>query len=447
MDATRLYARRTVVIRLLIAAASVLALASPASAADPRQDEQWGLSMVRAPAAWSTSTGVGAVVAVIDSGVKGDHRDLSGRLAPGYDFVGKDPVEPGDEDEDPADGNGHGTHVTGIVAANRDNGEGIAGVAPGSTVLPIRVLDDEGAGYADDTIKAIDLAIERRVHVINLSLGDFVPLQSTIFPDSAYEAALKRAVDAGIVVVLAAGNNGFVKCENPAVEGIVCVGAVSRDGTRSAFSSFGTDVDLMAPGGSGAGGASADVLSTWNDGGYESVAGTSQAAPHVSAVAALLVSLGVSGKAAADRIVATAADAGPPGTDSQYGAGIVNAAAAVEGLGAPPPPADPGDPPPAAVGRFSAARSVKAGTLRKRGLRVTCRAVRPGRCKATLHHRGRRIGRGGADVPASIGTAVVVRLNRSARKRFRKLRKATRVRLTVTLPGEAARTRKVRVRP
>ena len=226
--------------RALIAGLLALAAVPPAFAADPRRDEQWGLEMVKAEGAWSTSTGVGAVVAVIDTGVQRDHPDLDNRLLTGFDFVGDDPIEPGDEDTDPNDGNGHGTHVTGIVAANRDNDEGIAGVAPGARVLPLRVLDDDGSGYADDTIKAIDRAIDEHVHVINLSLGDFLPLQSTLFNDPDYKAVLERAVGAGIVVVIAAGNNSLPKCENPNVEGIVCVGAVDNTRTRSAFSSFGS---------------------------------------------------------------------------------------------------------------------------------------------------------------------------------------------------------------
>src|SRR5688500_11316677 len=204
-----LYPRRIVLSRALLAVVAALVAASPAVAADPRRGEQWGLEMVKAQEAWPTSTGVGAVVAVIDTGVRRDHPDLGGRLLDGFDFVGDDPIETGDEDSDPEDGNGHGTHVTGIAVANRDNDEGITGVAPGARVLPLRVLDDNGEGFADDTIKAIDYAIKSHVHVINLSLGDFVPLQSTLFPDAEYEAALQRAVDAGIVVVLAAGNNSF----------------------------------------------------------------------------------------------------------------------------------------------------------------------------------------------------------------------------------------------
>jgi subtilisin family serine protease len=425
--------------RALIAGVLVLVTASPAFAADPLRDQQWGLKMIHAPAAWSTSTGTGAVVAVIDTGVQRDHPDLGGRLLNGFDFVGESADTP-DTDSDPSDGNGHGTHVTGIIAADRDNGEGITGVAPSVKVLPLRVLDDSGSGYADDTIKAIDYAIDQDVQVINLSLGDFVPLQSTIFPDQAYEDALQRAVDAGIVVVLAAGNNSFVKCENPDVEEVLCVGAVQRSGKRSSFSSFGTNVDLMAPGGDGIGGTSEDVLSTWNDGGYYSISGTSQAAPHVAGVAALLASLGVTGQAAVDRIVATAADAGSPGPDNMYGAGIVDAAAAVKGLGA--PSGGPGAP----TGSFSTKRRVSRGGVRRHGFRVKCKAARPGVCKVVVKRRGHRIARGKDDVPATVSTRVRAALNKRGKRALKHMHKRLRVRVVVTLPGEAAQTRRVTVK-
>ena len=424
---------------IAIAVVSLALLAGPAPAADPLRDEQWGLEMVKAPAAWPTSTGVGAVVAVIDTGVQRNHPDLGGRLVTGYDFVGDDPIESGDEDDDPTDGNGHGTHVSGIVAATRDNGEGIAGVAPGARVLPLRVLDDDGAGYADDTIKAIDMAVDRDVHVINLSLGDFLPLQSTLFNDPEYAEVLERAVGAGIVVVIAAGNNGLPKCENPNVEGILCVGSVDSRGQRSVFSSFGSNVDLMAPGGSGAGGSSEDVLSTWVNSRYESVSGTSQSAPHVAGVAALLASLGVRGAEATGRIVATAA---ATGSSFQYGAGIVDAQAAVAGLGGPGSAPDPDDP----AGRWSTKSPVKRRAVRRRGFRVVCESVRPGVCRVVVRHRGRRIARGRVDVPAGLATRATATLNRRGRRILKRMGRRIRVRVVVTLPGERAGGRRVVVR-
>src|SRR5215208_283241 len=422
---------RIVLSRALIGAILSLVVAAPAFAADPLRDEQWGLEMVHAQEAWPTSTGVGAVVAVIDTGVQRDHPDLGGGLVSGFVYVGDDPIEGGDEDGDPTDGNGHGTHVTGIIAANRDNGVGITGVAPGARVMPIRVLDDNGEGYADDTIKGIEYAIDHDVDVINLSLGDFIPFQSTLFDDPGYRSALEHAVNEGIVVAIAAGNTMLPKCENPEVDGIICVGAVDVAATKAAYSSFGSNVDLMAPGGSCLGGSSEDVLSTVIGSDYDSYCGTSQAAPHVAGVAALLVSLGVRGQQASDRIIDTAS-----GSCLMCGAGIVDAGAAVEGLGAPA----------AKAGSFSTKRRVKRRAVRRHGFRAICDAAQPGTCKVVVRRRGRKIARGRDDVPADVPTRVTAELNRRGKRALKQMGKRLRVRVWVTLPGETAHSRRAVVR-
>jgi subtilisin family serine protease len=427
--------------RSLIAGVIALAVASPAYAVDDRQGEQWGLEMVHAPQAWPTSTGVGAVVAVIDTGVQRNHPDLGkARLTSGFDFVGPDPIDTGDEDDNPNDGNGHGTHVTGIIVGDRD-GDGITGVAPGARVMPLRVLDDNGEGFTDDTVKAIDYAIDHGAHVINLSLGDFLPLQSKLLGDPAYKSALERAVDAGVVVVIAAGNNGLPYCENPDVPEMVCVGGVDNHPARAmAYSSYGSNVDLMAPGGSCGGDSSVDILSSVIHSGYDTFCGTSQAAPHVAGVAALLVSLGVTGQAAADRIVATAADS-CGGLPDQCGAGVVDAAAAVDGLGS--PDGGPGEP---KKGSFSTKRRVKRRAVRRHGFRVFCEAAQPGDCQVKARRHGRKVARGGDEVPADIRTRVSAELNRRGKRALKHMGKRLRVRVWVTLPGEEAQSRRVVIR-
>ena len=307
----------------------LLVAAAPTAAADPRRGAQWNLDLIEADGARSVSTGAGATVAVIDSGVQADHPDLAGRIGPSYDVVQRDAT--------PQDGDGHGTHVMGIVGAATGNGVGVESVAPGATLMAVRVLGDDGGGSIDDVARGIDWAREHGADVINLSLGSDVPLLGAGGGDS-FDAAIRRALAAGIVVVAAAGNNGVPVCEQPAArDGLLCVGAVDKRRARSFFSSFGSGLGLVAPGGSGATAAGMevgeDVLSTYAGSGYRELAGTSQAAPHVAGVAALLVSRGVRGQAAVRRLLATATDLGSPGVDSQYGAGLVNARAAVAGLG------------------------------------------------------------------------------------------------------------------
>ncbi|MBA2505594.1 MAG: S8 family serine peptidase, partial [Thermoleophilaceae bacterium] len=250
---------------------------------------------------------------MVDTGFTPGHPDLAGRMSGGFDFV--------DNDADPADGHGHGTHVSGIVVANENNGIGVGSVAPEAKLLAVRVLGNDGSGSNADVQAGIDYAVKSGADVINLSLGpDLPPILGGSDP------AIDRALDAGVVVVAAAGNNGFPLCENRSGEGrLLCVGAVDKRRQRSSFSSFGFGLGLMGPGGSGLRTPGENVLSTLKDGSYGEMAGTSQATPHVAGVAALLVSAGVKGQGAVRRILATASDAGAPGPDSEYGAGIVNA--------------------------------------------------------------------------------------------------------------------------
>ena len=147
----------------------LLCFAAPATAqaADPLRSHQWGLDMIGADGAHATSTGAGAVVAVVDTGVKADHADLAGQVLPGHDFI--------DNDDTAQDGNGHGTHVAGVIDALRGNGVGVESVAPGAKILPVRVLDNDGNGDADTVAEGINWATDHGANVINLSLGGSVP--------------------------------------------------------------------------------------------------------------------------------------------------------------------------------------------------------------------------------------------------------------------------------
>lgn len=273
-------------------AASVV-MAQGATPNDPMYGDQWALDMIGAPCAWQTTSGSDQVtVAVVDSGVDMNHPDLAGRVrSDGHDFV--------DGDNDPRDENGHGTHVSGIIAATLNNAEGITGLAPGVKILPVRVMDAEGWGD-DPTIAAgIRYAYQNGAKVINLSLGITVMSTSDTSPDIS--AAISEAQNAGALVVVASGNdfvplpNGIAS-DNPDV---LVVAASDSNDEPAPFSNTGPWVDVTAPG--------EDILATmptyevyitgdavpaderYNQD-YDYLSGTSMAAPYVSALAALVFS-------------------------------------------------------------------------------------------------------------------------------------------------------------
>jgi len=439
---------------LVIVLLGCLAAAAPAGAADPLRGQQWGLGMVRADAARATSDGAGATVAVIDSGAAMSHPDLQGRLAAGPDYV--------DGDSDPADREGHGTHVAGVIAANAGNGVGVESVAPGARVLVVRVLDDDGAGTLDDVVAGIRWAADHGADVINLSLGPEVPI---LAGSGDYDAALDYALDKGIVVVAAAGNGptplgpGVPLCDQPSGEGrLLCVGAVDMRENRAFYSNFGRGLSISAPGGSAAGDIEEDILSTYHKveefgGPYAWMAGTSQATPHVSGVAALLVSLGVRGQAATQRILATARDVGAAGPDSTYGAGIVDAAAAVAGLARPAEGGGQATAAPAprrtASARIALRRVHRLRTVLRRGIRVRCRAAGDGRCRAIAMAGRRLIAKGSRRVSLGRTVTVIARPTPRGRRILRaalRRKRAMRATVKVFLPGTRQLRRTIRLR-
>ncbi len=237
---------------------------------DPDYDRQWALPHIQAETAWSEMDDLRPVtVAVIDTGVCMSHEDLQDRvLDNGYDFV--------DDDDDPDDVFGHGCSVAGIIAANIDNGIGIAGFAPNASILPVRVLGPGGSGSMADVAAGIVYAADEGVDIINLSLGSMVGSQVT-------KDAVDYAVNKGVTVIASAGNSGGSAPGYPArYENVVAVGAVDPNGARSSFSNKGGDI--WAPG--------RDVHTTFLDNGYKALNGTSFSAPYVSAMAAVLEGMG-----------------------------------------------------------------------------------------------------------------------------------------------------------
>lgn len=237
---------------------------------DPDYDRQWALPHIQAETAWNEADELEKItVAVIDTGVCMSHEDLVDRvLDNGYDFV--------DNDDDPEDVFGHGCSVAGIIAANIDNGIGIAGFAPNSSILPVRVLGPSGSGSMADVAAGIVYAADEGADIINLSLGSMVGSQVT-------KDAVDHALAKGVTVIASAGNSGGELPGFPArYENVVAVGAIDPNGGRSSFSNKGGDI--WAPG--------RDVHTIYLDNGYKALNGTSFSAPYVAAMAAVLEGMG-----------------------------------------------------------------------------------------------------------------------------------------------------------
>jgi len=277
-------------------------------------ENSWGVDHIEADLVHPTYTGDGIKVAIIDTGINYNHPDLAANYAGGYDFV--------NNDSDPLDDNGHGTHVSGTVAAVAD-GNGVIGTSPTAGLYGLKVLDSAGSGYYSDIAAAIQWATnnEDPIHIASLSLGGSTDSQTL-------HDAIIAADNAGLLIIAAAGNDG-----NPPGKGdnmsypakyneVLSVGATDENDNRASFSSTGSELDIMAPG--------VSILSTYQDG-YAYASGTSMATPHVSGVAALIYASdgALSNSDVKQILINTADDLGPSGWDSKYGYGLVDADGAV----------------------------------------------------------------------------------------------------------------------
>jgi serine protease len=312
---------------------------------------QWNFAILGMERAWDIQKGdPSVIVAVLDTGIAyedfGPYRKApdfgNTTFVPGFDFI--------NEDAHANDDNGHGTHVASTVAESTDNSEGAAGLAYRTALMPVKVLDNQGDGSFFDVAEGIDFAARNTsVKVINLSLGGDGS-------SNTVRAAVDRAIAAGITVVAAAGNDNRGTISFPAaLPNVIAVGAIDGRKQRAFYSNFGPELDLVAPGGdfrrddTGLDGVPDGIpdgilqqtldpdfvdrgIFTQFD--YFFFEGTSQATPHVSAVAALLYRQGITTPAAIKAVMEqTAEDLGAAGRDDTFGNGLIRPSLALKGLG------------------------------------------------------------------------------------------------------------------
>jgi len=298
------------------------------------QQLPWGVDRIGAPIVHGYDRGSGIKVAILDTGIDYDHPDLHDNYMSGIDYV--------NDDDDPMDDQGHGTHCAGIVAA-MDNEIGVIGVAPEASLYGVKVLDNEGHGHNSDIIAGIEWSVNNDMQVISMSFGG---RQST----SALQEACDAASNRGVVLVAAAGNRGsnwmpsgsnWDIVDYPAkYESVIAVAATDSMDERPYWSSMGASVELAAPG--------VNINSTYWDDTYTTKQGTSMACPHVSGTAALILATPEDTARDANNdgtyetdgdgvwtnnevraiLQATADDLGDPGKDNLYGFGLVNASKA-----------------------------------------------------------------------------------------------------------------------
>lgn len=316
---------------------------------DPLYAQQWGLTRIECEAGWDRETGKSSVViAIADSGVDLNHPDLVDNLVPGRDLVDRVDRIAGDVinvdgelwmvegdvltiDDDPSDDVGHGTHVAGTAGAASNNETGVAGVAWGCSLMPIRVLHRfrrlsdnfvSGTGSNADVAAGVRWAADNGADVINLSLGG--PADDFVLAD-----AIAYAVASDLVVVAAMGNDDSSDLQYPAAyPGVIAVGATNNTDGRAWFSNFGNHISVVAPG--------VNIVSTDWDDVYSGKSGTSMAAPHVAGLAGLLLSCspGMTNERVRTIIEETATplrdNPADPVPNERYGHGLINVRAALE---------------------------------------------------------------------------------------------------------------------
>ncbi len=298
---------------------------------DPLYSYQWHMPKVQSDQAWGISRGQGVTVAVLDTGLALNGPDGIGCVVAGHDVV--------NGDNDPHDGDGHGTHVAGTIAQATGNGIGVTGLAHQACIMPVKVLDDGGSGSFADIADGIYYAVQSGASVINMSLG--TSARFNIRNDPIMDPALEAAHAAGVTVVCASGNDGSRNnVSYPAIyPTTIAVGATDYRNVVTRYSNRGTGLDLVAPGGDANRDDNRDgygdgvLQETFYNGqwGYWFFQGTSMACPHVAAAAALLYSQdpNLTPDEVRRLLTSTALDLGEAGYDSTSGWGLLQAYAAL----------------------------------------------------------------------------------------------------------------------
>lgn len=287
------------------------------NASSPSQILTWNINKIDAELVWPSGNNADPIkIGVIDTGIDLTHQDLAANIKGGINTIW-----PAYNTSSPKDDNGHGTHVTGIIAA-LNNSIGVIGAAPLTDLFSIKTLDRRGSGFLSDIIEGIDWAIANGMQITNMSLGTSSDIQS-------FHDAVIKAKSAGIIQVAAAGNSGGAVNFPAAYPEVIAVSATDSNNLIPSWSSRGPEVDLSAPG--------VSIFSTYKGNKYATLSGTSMASPHVAGVTALVLNTlitpayDINGNLKWDpeevqnKLQNTATDLGTAGFDNLYGYGLVNA--------------------------------------------------------------------------------------------------------------------------
>jgi thermitase len=283
-------------------------LVQPAGASnDPYFGSAWHLAKIGAPTAWEASTGAGVTIAILDTGVDGSHADLSARMVPGWNFY--------DNNSNTSDVHGHGTGVAGAAAATLNNGTGVASIAGGARIMPVRIADANAWATWSTVAQGLTWAADQGARVANISYNG-------VAASSSVRSAAQYMQGKGGVVVVAAGNNNRDEGISTTTT-LIPVSATDSSDLKASFSSWGNFVAVSAPG--------VGIWTTVRGGSYQTWQGTSLASPVAAAVVALMMARNpaLSGAEVEQTLFRTAVDLGAAGRDAVFGHGRVNAAAAV----------------------------------------------------------------------------------------------------------------------